>query len=61
MNLGRFADATVRRCDGSPMRRFADATVRRCDGPPMRRFSSPIINKLIKKNVAYFQLGAYIT
>ncbi|QHV98006.1 hypothetical protein [Spirosoma endbachense] len=47
--MRRFADATVRRCDGSPMRRFADATVRRCDGSPMRRFADVVINLLGRK------------
>jgi hypothetical protein len=43
--MQRFADATVRRCDGSPMRRFADATVRRCDGSPMRRFADATVRR----------------
>jgi hypothetical protein len=39
----RFAGATIRRCDDSPVRRFAGATIRRCDDSPVRRFAGATI------------------
>jgi hypothetical protein len=39
----RFAGATIRRCDDSPVRRFAGATIRRCDDSI--RFFGPTIRK----------------
>jgi hypothetical protein len=41
----RFAGATIRRCDDSPVRRFAGATIRRCDDSPVRRFAGATIRR----------------